>query len=115
MICGKKINVRPKGKVYKKGVYPAMMYGSETWGIKKAQEKKITIVAMRMLHWMCGVTKKDKVRNELTRGAVKVAHISLKMQGRRLKWYGHVMRRELCWKESDGDGCSRAQERAAKI
>ena len=25
-----------KGKVYKTAVRPAMMYGSETWGIKKA-------------------------------------------------------------------------------
>ena len=43
---------------------------------------------------MCGVTKKDKVRNELIRGTAKVADISLKMQERRLKWYGHVLRRD---------------------
>ena len=43
---------------------------------------------------MCGVTKKDKIRNELIKGTVKIANISLKMEGRRLKWYGHVMRRD---------------------
>ena len=89
-LCDKKMNARLKGKVYKTAVRPAMIYGSETWGIKKAQEKKMTVVEMRMLHWMCGVTKKDKIRNELIRGAV----ISLKMQERRLKRYGHVMRRD---------------------
>ena len=88
------MNVRLKGKVYKTAVRPAMMYGSETWGIKKAQEKKITVAEMSMLRWMCGVTKKDKIRNELIRGTVKVADISLKTQERRLKWYGHVMRRD---------------------
>ena len=71
--------------VQKNAVRPAMMYGSETWGIKKAQEKEMTVAEMRMLHWMCRVTKKDKIRNELIKGTVKVADISLKMQERRLK------------------------------
>ena len=49
---------------------------------------------MRMLRWMCGVTKLDKIRNERIRGTTKVAEITKKVQERRLKWYGHVMRRE---------------------
>ena len=94
VLCDKKMNARLNGKVYKTAVRPAMMYVSETWGIKKAQEKKMTVAEMRMLRWMCGVTKKNNIRNELIRGTVKVADISLKMQERRLKWYGHVMRRD---------------------
>ena len=49
---------------------------------------------MRMLRWMCGVTKLDKIRNERIRGTTKVGEITKKVQERRLKWYGHVMRRE---------------------
>ena len=49
---------------------------------------------MRMLQWMCGVTKLDKIRNERIRGATIVGEITKKVQERRLKWYGHVMRRE---------------------
>ena len=49
---------------------------------------------MRMLRWMCGVTKLDKIRNEIIRGTTKVGEITKKVQQRRLKWYGHVMRRE---------------------
>ena len=49
---------------------------------------------MRMLRWMCGVTKLDKIRNERIRGTTKVGEIIKKVQERRLKWYGHVMRRE---------------------
>ena len=63
-------------------------------GIKKAQEKKMTVAEMRVLRWMFGVTKKDKIRNESIKGTVKVADISLNLQERRLKWYGHVMRRD---------------------
>ena len=61
--------VRPKnkfesqGEVYKTVVRPAMMYGAETWAVKKAQEKKLDVAEMRMLRWMSGVTKLDIIRN----------------------------------------------------
>ena len=51
-------------KVYKTDVRPAMMYGAETWAVKKAQEKKLDVAEMRMLRWMSGVTKLDRIRNE---------------------------------------------------
>ena len=46
-------------------VRPAMMYGAETWAVKKAQEKKLDVAETRMLRWMCGVAKMDRIRNEL--------------------------------------------------
>ena len=49
---------------------------------------------MRMLRWMCGVTKLDKIRNERIRGTTKVGEITKAVQERRLMWYGHVMRRD---------------------
>ena len=41
------------------------MYGVETWALKKAQEKKLEVAEMRMLRWMCGVTKLDKVKDDI--------------------------------------------------
>ena len=78
-----------KGKVYRTVVRPALMYGVETWALKKTQEKKLEGAEMRMLRWMCGVTKLDKIRNEIIRGTTKVGEITKKVQER--KWYGHVM------------------------
>ena len=49
---------------------------------------------MRMLRWMCGVTHKDKIRNEHIRGTTRAAQASKKITERRLNWYGHVMRRD---------------------
>ena len=54
----------------------------------------MNVAEMKMLRWMCGVTRKDRIRNEKIRGTVKVGEISKKMQERRLNWYGHVMRRD---------------------
>ena len=66
----------------------------ETWATTKRQEQRIEVTEMRMLRWMCGVTRKDKIRNEHIRGTTSVAQASKKMTERRLIWYGHVMRRD---------------------
>ena len=41
------------------GIIPwkAMVYGAETWAVKKAQERKLDV-------WMYGVIKMDRIRNE---------------------------------------------------
>ena len=49
---------------------------------------------MRMLSWMTGVTRPDRIKNERIRGITKVGEISKKVQESRLKWYRHVLRRE---------------------
>ncbi|KAF3670996.1 putative 2-dehydro-3-deoxyphosphooctonate aldolase [Capsicum annuum] len=48
---------------------------------------------MRMLRWMCGLTRGDRVRNEIIREKVGVASVDNKMREGRLRWFGHVMRR----------------------
>ena len=94
VLCDKRMSMKVKGKIHKTVVRPAMLYGAETWPSKKAQEEKLNVAEMKMLRWACGVTRKDKIRNERIRGTIKVTEISKKIQERRLQWYGHVMRRE---------------------
>ena len=94
VLCDRKINVKIKGKVYRTVVRPALMYGAETWALKKAQTKKLEVAEIRMLRWMCGDTKLDKTRHERIRGTTKVGEITKKVQERRLKWYVNMMRRE---------------------
>ena len=90
IMCDRRICLRVKGNVYNTVVRPAMLYGAETWAVKKAQEKKLGVAEMRM----SGVTKLDRIRNEIIRWTTKVGEISKKVQESRLKWYGHVLRRE---------------------
>ena len=51
---------------------------TETMATTKGQEKRLEVNEMRMLRWMCGVTKKDKIRNEHVRGSVKVSSLGTK-------------------------------------
>ena len=62
--------------------------------MKKAHEKKMEVTEIKMLQWMYGVTRLDKIRNEKIRGSTKVGEISNKVQEHRMRWYGHVMRRD---------------------
>ena len=49
---------------------------------------------MKMLRFAMGVTRKDKIRNEYIWDTVKVEQLGIKMREGRLRWYGHVMRRD---------------------
>nr|XP_032520531.1 uncharacterized protein LOC116772442 [Danaus plexippus plexippus] len=48
---------------------------------------------MKMLRWMCGVTRADRIRNTFIRGSLGVRDVADKLQESRLRWYGHVARR----------------------
>src|SRR3989304_5901116 len=71
-----------------------MLYGTDCWATKKAQVRKMEVAEMRMLRWMCGHTRMDRIRNEVFRDRLGVAHISLKVREGRMRWFGHVRRRE---------------------
>jgi hypothetical protein len=43
---------------------------------------------MRMLRWMCGHMRKDRVRNDDIRDRVRVAPIAEKLVQYRLRWFG---------------------------
>ena len=53
------------------------------------------VVEMRMIRWMCGYTRIDRIRNCAIRDLVKIALIEDKMRETRLRWFGHVKRRSV--------------------
>ena len=62
VICDKRVPVKLKGKVHKTIIRPAMTYGLGTAPLRKTEEKKLDVTEMKMLRWMVGVTRLDRIR-----------------------------------------------------
>ncbi|KAH1190889.1 Pre-mRNA-processing protein 40B [Glycine max] len=95
VLCDAKVPIKLKGKFYRTAVRPAILYGTECWAVKSQHENRVGVAEMRMLRWMCGKTRQDKIRNEAIRERVGVAPIVEKMVENRLRWFGHVERRPV--------------------
>ncbi|MCI4382152.1 hypothetical protein PGIGA_G00260540 [Pangasianodon gigas] len=94
VLCDRKISARIKGKVYKTVVRPAMLYGLETVSLRKRQESELEVAELKMLRFSLGVTRLDRLRNEYIRGTAHVGRLGDKVREARLRWFGHVQRRE---------------------
>ncbi|XP_009797977.2 uncharacterized protein [Nicotiana sylvestris] len=95
ILCDKNVPLRLKGKFYRVVVQPAMLYGAECWPVKNSHLQKMRVAEMRMLRWMCGYTRRDRIKNKAIRDRVGVASVENKMWESRLRWFGHVKRRRI--------------------
>ncbi|KAF3626892.1 putative F-box/FBD/LRR-repeat protein-like isoform X2 [Capsicum annuum] len=95
VLCDKKVSPKLKGKFYRVAVRPAMLYGAECWPVKNSHIQKMKVAEMRMLCWMCGITRGNRVRNETIKEKFGVTPVENKMREVRLRWFGHVMRRGI--------------------
>ncbi|KAL3372890.1 hypothetical protein AABB24_005089 [Solanum stoloniferum] len=93
VLCDKKVPPKLKGKFYRVVVRPALLYEAECWPVKNSHVQKLHVAEMRMLRWMSGHTKSDKIRNEVIREKVGVSPVVDKLREVRLRWFGHVKRR----------------------
>ncbi|KAK3508865.1 hypothetical protein QTP70_010721 [Hemibagrus guttatus] len=94
VLCERKISARIKGKVYRTVVRAAMLYGLETVSLRKRQESELEVAELKMLRFSLGVTRLDRIRNEYIRGTAHVGRLGDKVRETRLRWFGHVQRRE---------------------
>ena len=49
---------------------------------------------MRMVRWMCGIKLKDRLPSKELKERLGIDVIALVLQQNRLRWYGHVLRKE---------------------
>jgi hypothetical protein len=63
-LCDPRVPPKLKGKFYRTAIQPAMLYGAEYWPTKRQHVQKLSVAEMRMLRWICGHTRRDRVRND---------------------------------------------------
>ena len=80
--------------MYKSIVRPTMLHGKETVAVTERQVGKVEVAELKMVRWALGMTRMGKIRNEYVRGTAKMAKLADKHRNGRLRWYGHVKRRE---------------------
>ena len=91
VICNRRVPARVKGKVYRVAVRPAMLYGLETVALTKRQEAEMEVAELKIF---IRSARMDKIRNENIRGISRVGRFGDKTRVARLKWSGHVWRKD---------------------
>ena len=75
--------------------------------------EEVRVAQLNVLRFSLGVTRMDKIRNEYIRGTAQVGQFGEKTREARLRWYGHVRRKDdgYIGKNDAEDGVARKEER----
>ena len=71
-----------------------MLYGSETWPMTVDCERRMRTVDNRMLRRFCGKSLHDRHSTDELRVMTGLEDITVCMRRNRLRWYGHMVRKE---------------------
>nr|XP_032517807.1 uncharacterized protein LOC116770439 [Danaus plexippus plexippus] len=96
VVCDRRIPPKLKGVIYKSIIRLILLYGSECFPALSRHTQELHVTEMKMLRWICGVTRADRIRNTSIRGSLGVRAVADKLQESRMVygiWYGHVARR----------------------
>jgi hypothetical protein len=94
ILTRKGLSLKVKGRVYNTCVRSTLLYGSETWAVKAEQEQRLQRTEMQMVRWMCGSKLRDRVSSEELRNRLGIESVKVTIRRGRLRWRGHVERRE---------------------
>ena len=64
ILYDKRVPQKLKGKFYRTTIRPSILYGAECWPTKIRHVQQLSVVEIRMLRWICGYTRMDRVRND---------------------------------------------------
>ena len=89
----KEVGMRVKKALYESIVVPTVLYGGESWGLRREDRDKLNVMEMNCLRNMCGVSRREHVTNEEIRRRVGVDRtLEDRADERVLNWFGHVER-----------------------
>jgi len=81
-----------KVKVYETLVLSILLYNAETLTLTEKLNKRLRVFEISCLRHIAGITRQDRVRNEVIRSNLKIRDIVEKVELRRLIYFGHIAR-----------------------
>jgi len=96
LLTNKDVSLIIRGRLHSSCVRTSALHGSETWPVRKEYVVALQRAEMRMVRWMCGVKPKDRLPSKKLRERLggPIDDIALVLQQNRLRWYGHVLRKD---------------------
>ncbi|BHF65289.1 hypothetical protein SprV_0200829900 [Sparganum proliferum] len=87
-------SIATKIRVYRASVWSVLLYGCECWAVRVEDERRLEVFDHHCLRTTLRVKFTDFVSNETVRARCdNIAMITQAIQERRLRWFGHVLRR----------------------
>ena len=72
-----------------------MLYGGEIWALRKKEESLLERTEMRMVRWITGISLRQRMESEMIRRMAGICNIKEKAREARLRYLGHVLRRDF--------------------
>ena len=94
LLTNRHVPLKSRGAAYSACIRSVLLYGSETWAMTKKTQDRIQACDRRMLRYMAGVTLEDRVASEEVARRCGVKPVLTVVREGRLRWFGHVKRRE---------------------
>ena len=88
----REVSRRTKLSVYRSIYCPILTYGCESWVMTNTMKSKLQAAEMKYLRRVKGITRRDRVRNELVRSELKVEPLMTRIKRQQLRWFGHLLR-----------------------
>ena len=87
------LGIKAKRCLYEGVIVPTALYGTQAWGMRNAERRKVNVLEMKCLRSLVGVSRIDRVRNEEVRMRAGIEReLASRADQRVLKWFGHVER-----------------------
>jgi hypothetical protein len=85
VLCDPRVLLKLKDKFYRIVIRSTILYIAECWPTKMRHVQQLSVPEMRMLRWICGHTRRDRVRNDGIRERLGVAPVEENLMQHRLR------------------------------
>ena len=85
--------IKAKKCLYEEVIVSTTLYGAEAWGVSSAERRRVNVLEMKCLIRLVGVSRMDRVRNEVVRRKAGIEReLTSRTVQRVFRWFGHVER-----------------------